>query len=113
MRSDKHKLLLNLKEQLTLEQREDKVSYYQKQYLVSEIKRENLKSLELPLVLAKQKVSFYKKNILNRTRFLFIIEKFICNVKIKSKDLTLNEKIEELYKEEIMYIRSLLNKIKE
>ncbi len=112
MRTDKYNLLLNFKKDLSQEQRQDKRDYYKNQKLISNIKKENLKTLELSLVLTKKKVSFLKKNILNRTRILFVIEKLMGKLRIKS-DLTLNESIEKEYKEEISFFRDILNKIED
>lgn len=112
MRTDKYILLLNLKKDLSQEQRQDKREYYKNQKLVSKIKIENQKSLDKSLDSIKKLVSIYKINILSRTRILFIIEKLMDRVRIKT-NLTLNELIEKEYAEEISFLKNLLNQIED
>lgn len=112
MRTDKYILLLNLKKDLSQEQRQDKREYYKNQKLVSKIKIENQKSLDKSLDSIKKLVSIYKINILSRTRVLFIIEKLMDRVRIKT-NLTLNELIEKEYAEEISFLKNLLNQIED
>lgn len=112
MRTDKYILLLNLKKDLSQEQRQDKREYYKNQKLVSKIKIENQKSLDKSLDSIKKLVSIYKINILSRTRVLFIIEKLMDKVRIKT-NLTLNELIEKEYAEEISFLKNLLNQIED
>lgn len=112
MRTDKYILLLNLKKDLSQEQRQDKREYYKNQKLVSKIKIENQKSLDKSLDSIKKLVSIYKINILSRTRVLFVIEKLMDKVRIKT-NLTLNELIEKEYAEEISFLKNLLNQIED
>lgn len=112
MRTDKYILLLNLKKDLSQEQRQDKREYYKNQKLVSKIKIENQKSLDKSLDSIKKLISIYKINILSRTRVLFIIEKLMDKVRIKT-NLTLNELIEKEYAEEISFLKNLLNQIED
>lgn len=112
MKTDKYNLLLNLKKDLSQEQRQDKREYYKNQKLVSKIKLENQKSLDKSLNSIKELVSIYKNNIKNRTRVLFVIEKLMDKVRIKS-NLFLIESIEKEYKEEISFLRELLNKVED
>ena len=62
MRTDKYILLLNLKKDLSQEQRQDKREYYKNQKLVSKIKIENQKSLDKSLDSIKKLISIYIHN---------------------------------------------------
>lgn len=113
MRNDKYILLLNLKKDLSQEQRKDKRDFYKNQKLVSKIKSENLLSLNKSLSSITYLISETKLRILDRTKVLFIIEKLMKKVKIKVDYTSFGEEIDTKYKEEINYLVNLLNKIED
>ncbi len=112
-KSDKYKLLLSLKKELSAQQIEDKINYHNSQQLISKIKKENLLHLQKSLSSVSYKISETKKQIISRTKVLYIIELLMKKVRINSDFKNLNEMTDFKYEEEINYLVSLLNKVKE